>query len=138
MIICDNIMIIRISLVGQDSRFSPDRPGFKSWMRNKYYIVYQYIYIIYNTIYNTIKFLLYIYTVYIIYIFIFIYIHILYLYIYIQFHIIYMRPWRNWQRVGFQTRRLGVQIPLASFIILLYHIFYKKNIHFISHYFYKK
>ena len=24
------------------------------------------------------------------------------------------RPWRNWQRVGFQTRRLGVQIPLAS------------------------
>ena len=23
-------------------------------------------------------------------------------------------PWRNWQRVGFQTRRLGVQVPLVS------------------------
>ena len=22
--------------------------------------------------------------------------------------------WRNWQRVGFQTRRLGVRLPLAS------------------------
>lgn len=29
-----------------------------------------------------------------------------------------MRPWRNWQRVGFQTRRLGVRVPLASDIFL--------------------
>ena len=25
-----------------------------------------------------------------------------------------VKLWRNWQRVGFQTRRLGVRIPLAS------------------------
>ena len=24
------------------------------------------------------------------------------------------RVWRNWQRVGFQTRRLGVRVPLPS------------------------
>jgi hypothetical protein len=29
-----------------------------------------------------------------------------------------MELWRNWQRVGFQIRRLGVQIPLASLLYL--------------------
>ena len=31
-----------------------------------------------------------------------------------------VKLWRNWQRVGFQTRRLGVRLPLAS---LQFHFF---------------
>ena len=52
-----------VSLDGQDTWFSPTRPGFDSRTR--------------------------------------------------KFHV--LKLWRNWQRVGFQTRRLGVRLPLASY-----------------------
>ncbi len=65
------MILIRISLVGQDTWFSPRRPGFKSRMRNGIKNKYNLLNIISEAMAQR-------------------------------------------QRVGFQTRRLGVRIPLAS------------------------